>query len=44
LTIPQPLMLECEYCGEEMYPEYYQGIHGRENRIEDMQSNQKDQE
>lgn len=30
-----PLHFICGACGNEMYPEYYKGIHGFEYRIED---------
>jgi hypothetical protein len=30
-----PPQFSCESCGEEMYPEYYKGVHGYEYRIAD---------
>lgn len=28
-----PPQFSCEYCGGEMYPEYYKGIHGHEYQM-----------
>ena len=31
-----PPQFSCEKCGGEMYPEYYEGVHGQIYRISDM--------
>jgi hypothetical protein len=34
-----PPQFSCKECGGTMYPEYYQGVHGYEYRIEDAKKN-----
>jgi hypothetical protein len=34
----------CAECGAGMYPEYYQGVHGYEYRIEDVRPGKPDAE
>ncbi|MFC0272655.1 hypothetical protein ACFFIX_14560 [Metabacillus herbersteinensis] len=31
-----PPMFSCEKCGEQMYPEYYKGVHGIEYKLSDI--------
>jgi hypothetical protein len=35
LTVPP--QFSCEKCGGEMYPEYYEGVHGQIYRLEDVE-------
>jgi len=32
-----PPQFSCGKCGEDMYPEYYKGLHGHEYKISDIQ-------
>lgn len=32
-----PPMFACEKCGGQMYPKYYQSVHGYEYRLSDVQ-------